>query len=244
MAVKEKTKSAVATRPGTSLVSMKDAIAKDIMSITERTGAPGGDMIRVTQDKKFVTPDGEVPGPLKLVIVDFVTQRSFYDRAFDRKNPCPPACTAISTKPTEMAPFKDVPVRQSDNCAGCPMNEWGSDGDGKACKEHRLVAVIPVDADAETKVSVISVSPTAIKPFDGYIRSLGSGLQKAPWQIITEVSFADEVKHASLRFGNPQPADEDLQLIAFNLRESARERLLAKPDLSGYTALANTKKKR
>jgi hypothetical protein len=243
MAVKEKVKTAVAARPGTSLVSMKDAVAKEIMSLQERTGAPGGDVIRVTQDKKFVTPDGEFPGPLRVVIVDFTTQRSFYDRPFDKKNPCPPACTAISTKPTEMVPFKDVPKRQSDTCAACPMNEWGSDGDGKACKEHRLLAVIPEDADATTEIAVLSVSPTALKAFDGYVRSLASSLQMVPFQVVTEIKFAEDQTYATLRFGNPKPASEDLVAIAYSLREAARVRLLAKPDLSGYVPLGNTKNK-
>lgn len=244
MAVKEKAKTAVANRTGTSMVSMKDAIAKEITSLQDRTGAPGGDVIRITQDKKFVTPDGEFPGPLRVVIVDFVTQRSFYDRPFDKKNMTPPACTAIAVKPTEMAPFKDVPVRQSDNCAGCPMNEWGSDGDGKACKEHRLLAVIPEDADATSEIAVLSVSPTALKSFDGYVRSLASSLQMAPFQVVTKVGFAEDQKYATLRFGDPKPAGEDLVAIAYSLREAARERLLAKPDFSGYTPPAKTTKRR
>jgi hypothetical protein len=198
-------------------------------------------MIRVTQDKKFITPNGELPGPLNVVIVDFVTMRAFYDRPFDKKNLCPPACIAISAKPTEMAPFKDVPVRQSDNCDGCPMNEWGSDGDGKACKEHRLLAVIPEDADATTDVALISVSPTALKAYDGYVRSLAASLQKAPFQVITEIKFAEDQTYASLRFGNPRPAPNDLVALAFDLRQKARDRLLAKPDTSGYVPLTKGK---
>lgn len=236
MASKKQGNTAVATRKpsGGALVNMQDAIKAELAEIANRTGAPGGDVIRVTQDKQFVTPNGTVGGPLPLVIVDFVTQRSFYDRPFDKKNPCPPACTAISVKPTEMAPFKDVPKRQSDTCAACPMNEWGSDGDGKACKEHRVLAVIPSDADVNTDIAVMSVSPTGLKPFDGYVRSLAASLQKAPFQVVTEVSFDPNVTFASLRFGNPKPADDDLVGVAFSLRDKARDRLLAKPDFSGY----------
>ncbi len=232
----------VAKLSGTALVSMQDAIKKDLAEIASRTGAPGGDMIRVTQDKKFVTPNGEVT-EFRGVIVDFVTARNFYDRPFDKKNISPPACVAISAKPTEMAPFKDVPVRQSDNCTGCPMNEWSSDGDGKACKEHRLLAIIPEDADATTDISVLSISPTGLKAIDSYVRSLATSLQKAPFQVITKFSFAADQTYASVRCSDPAPAGDDLMALAFSLREKARDRLLSKPDTSGYVPLANAKGK-
>lgn len=221
---------------GTALVNMQDAIKKELESLQSRTGSPGGDEIRVTQDKQFKLPDGtEHPGPLRLVIVDFVTGRYFYDRPFDQKNPCPPACMALSVQPTTMVPPKDVPDRQSDNCTGCPLNEWGSAGDGKACKESRVLAVIPEDADATTEVSVLKVSPTALKAFDSYVRSLANALGKAPFQVVTEVSFDPNLKYGSLRFGNPEPASDDLVDTAFSLREAARQRILTYPDLSGYT---------
>jgi hypothetical protein len=228
---------AVATKPktGTALVNMQDAIKNEIANIASRTGNPGGDVIRLS-GKKFTLPDGSVhPGPLKVVIVDFVTTRHFYDRPFDQKNPCPPACYAISVTPTGMVPPKDVPVRQNDECSKCPNNEFGSAGDGKACKESRFLAVIPEDADANTELAVISVSPTGIKRLDSYVRSLAGSLQKAPFQVITEISFDTSVDFPSLMFGNPQPAEPDLVATAFNMREAARARLTAPIDTSQYT---------
>lgn len=228
---------AVATRKptGGALVSMQDAIKNEIANIASRTGNPGGDVIRVLQKKMFKLPDGtETPGPIRVVIVDFVTIRNFYDRPFDPKNPCPPACFAISVTPTGMAPPKDVPVRQSDECGKCPMNEFGSAGDGKACKEGRMLAVIPEDADATTELSVLTVSPTALKAFDGYVRSVANALQKAPFQIVTEVSFDANVDYPSLRFGNPEPATDDLVATAYALRETARQRITTPPDVTQY----------
>lgn len=229
---------AVATRKmeGTALVNMQDAIKKELAEIANRTGAPGGDQIRITQAKTFKLPDGtEMPGPLRVVIVDFITGRHFYDRPFDPKNPCPPACFALSVTPTGMAPPKDVPDRQCDTCSACPNNEFGSAGDGKACKESRMLAVIPEDADVNTEIAVLSVSPTALKAYDSYVRSLAASMQKAPFQVITEISFDANLTYASLRFGNPEPAGEDLIATAFSLREAARRRLLSPPDTSGYT---------
>lgn len=226
---------AVAPRANTSVVSINEQVKKDLADLQNRTGAPGGDQIRVTQDKNFILPDGQKhPGPLQLVIVDFVTHRDFYDRPFDKGNPTPPACFAISVSPKDMVPDKSSPVMQSDQCNGCPMNEFGSDGDGKACKEKRAMAVIPADADANSDIAVLLASATALKGFDGYVRSVGAALGKATYQVITEVSFDPNVTYASLRFSNPQPASDDLVQTAFALRAKARERLLAAPDVSQY----------
>jgi hypothetical protein len=235
---KGKGSTAVATRPvrNTSLASVSEEARKVIEGLKDTVGTPGGDAILVGQDKQFKLPDGSKhPGPLRLVIVDFVTGRYFYDRVFDPKSPCPPACFAISQKPTNMVPVKDSPVKQSDACTSCPMNEFGSDGAGKACKEMRVLAVIPEDADVDTTVSILKVSPTALKAFDSYVISVGAHLNKAPFQVVTEVTFDPKLDYPSLRFGNPTPAPDDLVAVAYALRDSAKARLMAMPDFSQYT---------
>lgn len=232
----KKQSTAVARPRSTAVVSLKEAVQQELASLASRTGAPGGDVIRVTQDKHFALPDGvKVPGPLRVVIVDFVTARYFYDRPFDKDQVSPPACFAVSVQPTGMAPPKDVPVRQSDSCSTCPMNEFGSSGNGKACRESRDIAVIPEDADANTEIAILRASPTALKAFDSYVRSLAASMQKAPFQVVTEVSFDKNLEYASLRFGNPEPASDDLVATALALREGARSRLQAVPDFSQYT---------
>lgn len=237
-ASKKTASTAVATRPAgkNALVSMQEQVKKDLEALKDRVGSPGGDAILVGQDKQFKLPDGSKhPGPLDSVIVDFVTGRFFYDRVFDPKNPCPPACFAIAASPKGMAPDKSSPVKQSDKCDTCPMNEFGSAGDGKACKEMRVLAVIPEDADAETTPSVLKVSPTALKAFDSYVSTVGSTMGRMTYQVVTQIGFDPKLDYPSLRFGNPKPADDDLALVAFNLREAARQRIMAGPDVSQYT---------
>lgn len=234
-ATAKKPGTAVAARANTSVVSINEQVKRDLAELQTRVGAPGGDQIRVTQDKQFLLPDGtKHPGPLNLVIVDFTTHRTFYDREFDKANPCPPACFAIALKPKDMVPDKSSPARQSDACHGCPLNEFGSDGNGKACKEKRMLAVIPADADANTDIAILATSVTALKAFDSYVNSVGASLGKMPYQIVTEVSFDPNLTYASLRFGNPQPAEADLVQTAFALRDKARQRLLAPYDVSQY----------
>lgn len=237
--VKKKPGTALTKPSQSALVSMKDAIKAEITTVAESTGAPSGDEIRVTQNKTFALPDGnETGGPINMIIVDYVTGRAYYDRPFDRANPSPPACASLSRNPTGMIPIKGVPDKQSDACTGCPMNEWESaaSGKGKACKEMRILAVLPEDADETTPLSILKVSPTGLKAFDSYVRSLASSLEAAPFQVITEVSFDPNAEYSSIRFGKPTVASEELQALAFSKRDAARQRLLSAPDFSGYTA--------
>jgi hypothetical protein len=229
VAVKKTTGSVV------SLEAMRAKMALEIASLAERVGAPGGDAIRVTQDKKFEFPDGtKSAGPFQAVIVDFVSANSFYEGAYDANNISPPACFAIGTNPTQLVPSNNSPVKQSDTCSGCAMNQFGSAGNGKACKNGRVLALLPPGATADTPLWILKVSPTALKAFDAYITSVVRQFQLPPVSVLTEISFDESVTYASLRFGNPEP-NENLE-VCFNRKDEAMARLLTEPDVSQFEA--------
>ena len=83
------------------------------------------------------------PTALELVVVDFVTTHNFYAGRFDKDNIVPPDCFAIGVDPKNMVPSPNAPNPQAKDCQSCPMNAWGSDGKGKACKNGRKLAVLP-----------------------------------------------------------------------------------------------------
>lgn len=228
--------------PGTSVVSIQERLKAEVAGIQERIGAPVGDVISVTQDKMFKLPDGtKHAGPMNVVIVDFVSGNFFYEGAYDPNNISPPACFALGTNPSQLVASDNSPLKQSDSCAGCPMNQFGSDGKGKACKNSRLLALLPVDADNETPIMVLKVSPTAIKAFDSYVASVSRSFQLPPLGVVTEIDFDDAVTYASLRFKNPHP-NENIEL-AFNRRDEARARLMTEPDVSTFNVAPPPSKK-
>ena len=232
---------AVKKAVGSNIVDIRALMAKEVADMASRVGAPGGDVIKVTQDKKFELPDGtRSSGPLQLVIVDFVSTNSFYEGAYDPNNISPPACFAIGSNPTQLVPSENSPVKQSNSCAACPMNQFGSSGTGKACKNGRVLAVLPVGATADTPLMVLKVSPTALKSFDAYVTSVIRSFQLPPVSVITTVTFDDSLSYASLRFGDPQPND-NLE-VCFSRKEEAMARLMTEPDVSQYTAAAPQKK--
>lgn len=233
----KKTSTAVATR-STGAVSVQAAMQAQLAKLADKTAPPTGASIRVTQDKQFALPDGtKTRDPLTLVIVDFQSMNRYYPNGYDKDNITPPACAAVGEIPINLVPFNESPERQSETCKDCPQNQWNSDpngGKGKACKNTRVLAVLPPDADADTAMWTLAVSPTGIKAFDGYVNSLQSKLQAAPFMVTTEVSMDDGVDYPSLRFGNPQLI-EDAQVFADRIEE-ANKMLTAPIDFSGYGA--------
>ena len=233
------TTTAVAKRASTSIVSIRDQLAKQVAELNNRVAPASGISISITQAKEFKFPDGTKSKEFEGVIVDFVSTSFFYEGAYDPNNIAPPACFAIGTNPLQMVPSENSPVKQSDSCKGCPMNEFGSAGKGKACKNGRLLAVLPPDADAETPIWLLKVSPTGIKAFDSHVRSVATTFQLPPVGVVTTFSFDEGSDFASVRFGSPV-MNENLE-VHYARQEEAQQLLTAEPDVSAYAAAAPAK---
>lgn len=239
-AAKTGTEVAVKKASGGALVDIKAAMAAKIAGLAERVGAPSGDAIKVTQDKKFELPDGSKHTELRVVIVDFVAANSFYEGAYDKDNVSPPACFSIGLNPTQLVPSDNSPIKQSDSCTSCPMNQFGTAGNGKACKNGRVLAVLPPDAGANTPLAILKVSPTALKAFDAYVTSIARQFEMAVVGVTTRIYFDDNVTYASLRFGDPEP-NENLA-VHFARGDEALARLTTEPDVSQFVAAGPPKK--
>ena len=112
------------------------------------------------------------------------------------------------------------------------MNQFGSSGKGKACKNMRLLAVLPPDADADTPLWTLAVSPTAIKGFDGFVGSVARTFQMPPISVIASVDFNPNETFASLTFGDPRPNENLAEHFA--RQAEAKELLMAEPDVAGF----------
>ena len=223
-------------------VNYEEQLAKEAAEIAKRIAAPTGDRIRFNANRAFITPDGMEGETLEVVIVDFVSSNLFYDGPFDRDNPQPPGCFAIGPEPSLLVPSPSSPNKQAETCATCPNNQFGSstNGRGKACKNTRLLALMPVTAldknDEEAPIWIMSVPPTSLKAYDSYVHSLASKHRTVPIGVITEVSLDPANTFASPRFRVVRPL-KPAELAPFmERREEANGRLTAEPDVSQYAA--------
>lgn len=247
---KPSAKNEIAVRKTTavgSTINIKEQLAAMMAKQSGMTGAVSGNKIRITQDKQFALPDGsKTREPLQLVVVGFTSRYDFYEDDFDKNNIVPPTCFAIGDIPTKLVPSPNSPVKQSDACSGCPMNEFGSKGKGKACKNSRVLAVLPPlerDDDGnpiEAPMWLIQTSPTAISAWDGYVKEVQRSFNAPPIAVLTTVDFSDS-DYPTLDFGGAVP-NEEMEYF-FSRVDEATELLAQEPDVSSYGKEAPAKAK-
>ena len=234
MATPPEAKTSVAVRKPTngSVVSIKDQIAAQVAAMGDRIAPPGGNKIKLAAGSFTLTDGTKTPGPVDLVIVDFVARNMFYEGDYDKDNIVPPVCFAIGSNPLKLVPSPNSPLPQAKSCAECPMNQFGSKGKGKACKNERSLAVLQPDADADTPLSVLNVSPTGIRGFDGHVAGIVRTFQNVPASVITTVSLDPNQSYPALLFSDPQPNPNFADHFA---RQGEAQAMLAvEPDVSSY----------
>lgn len=236
MATKPKS-TAVAVKKSTAVVDIQTMLKASREALDGRTASGTGNQIK-TNGKMLTLPDGRKTPAADFVIVDFVSRNEFYDRDYDRDTIVPSACFAIGTVIKDLTPSDNSPVKQADTCKECPMNEFGSKGKGKACSNCYLLAVLPPDADTDTPIYTIKVSPTGRKSFDSFIAGI-KAMQSSPVENVVNVSFNDGVDYPQLVFGEVLPNDN----VGAHIIRMAEAKAILKqePDVSSYAPAAPVK---
>lgn len=232
---KASTSVAVRKAAAGSIVSISEAIKAQAAAMNDRIAPPSGNKIKLAPNQ-ITLPDGsKSPGPIEAVIVDFVSRNMFYEGAYDPNNIVPPVCFAIGNNPKTLVPSPNSTNRQAESCDKCPMNAFGSNGAGKACKNERLLALLPAPVDGEEPSAddplwLLSVSPTALKGFDGYVGNVARTFETPPVGVVTTISLDETKTYASPLFGEPAP---NPHIAAHFARQGeARELLNVEPDMT------------
>lgn len=224
------------------------AQAADEQSANENSGIP----FLSTKGKKFANGDTKLGTSLDVVILASVYDHAYYDRPYSEDEINPPACFAISVDQEDMVPSEDSPVRQSDTCEECAMNEFGSaaNGKGKACRNGRRLLMAPVYSDGRidlNDLAIVNISPTALKGYSKYVKSISTIKRLPVWAVVTNLSFDDDAAYPVVvaNYQSMVPPDV-INVIASRLPEFLE--LVSTPyDTSTYeppeVAEAQTKKK-
>jgi hypothetical protein len=228
-------------------INYEEQLAKESAEIAKRIAAPSGDRIKYNSNRSFITPDGSEGEVLEVVVVDFVTAYMFYDGPYDRENPQSPACFAIGPEPSMLVPSGNSPARQAETCSACPNNQFGSalTGKGKACKNTRLLAIMPASAldnpGEDAPIWIMAVPPTSIKAFDAYVHTLANKHTTTPTGVITQITMDSNSTFAAPRFTIVRPLTGKELGTFMSRRDEAVTRLNTEPDVSQYTAPAPAK---
>jgi hypothetical protein len=199
-----------------------EQLAAEAQAMINKAGSLAGDVIKV-KNKKFVLPDGRESDTFAAVIVDFINVNEFYEGRYDPKVIKPPVCAAKGSDPKAMVPFEDSPKIQSDSCAECPNNQFGSDGKGKACKNGMWLSVVPSD-DLTAEPLIVKLAPTATTPFRRYLTLLAS-TGRPHFSVVTNFTLDQSVDYAKILCEAPVPLPMEDVSIVMNRRAAAMKRL-------------------
>lgn len=224
--------------------NIQQDMAAEIDAFKNRIAAPTGSRIG-TDEKIFTMPNGDTSDRLSVIIVDFVSYNAYYDKPWNPNAIVPPNCFSLGLEPAGMIPSENSPEMQAESCAACWANQWKSSatGNGKACSNTKLLAVIAPD-DPEGPIMLLKVTATALKNFDAYVTGVARAFQRPPRGVITEITFDENLKYSSLRFGNPVACSPEELALAYSKREDAMARLMVEPDVSAFVAAAPVAKGR
>lgn len=162
--------------------------------------------------KRFTLNEEKLGTELDVVILADLYDNSYYDRPYKEGVQVPPACFAINSAHDALAPHEASPVKQSDDCATCPKNEWGSSqngsGKGKACRNGRRLLVAPyirtTGAVSMGELAIVNLAPTTLTSYSEYLRKLPKvGLPLPPmpmFAVATHLSFDDDRAYPVLKF--------------------------------------------
>ena len=112
----------------------------------------------------------DMDNPLEVVILSLRGERAWYEDDYDPDNPTPPSCYSFDG----VTPHPEAADPQADACPGCPWNEFGTKGKGKACKEggRLALAVVTEDGGLEDETLQAKTSVSNTKTLRSYIERL------------------------------------------------------------------------
>jgi len=177
----------------------------------------GGEMVpRISlKGARFRIKDGDAETVLDSTFLEVVIvgsnagiAKNYYAKAYDASAEATgPDCSSIDG----VFPLTDAPHPQSDTCASCPMNAWGSkitpQGQKiKACSDSKRLAIVAAD-NPDGPVYMLIVTASVLKDFMAYLTQLARrGL--SPEMVRTRLAFDPNASYPKLTFALAGYLDE------------------------------------
>lgn len=157
---------------------------------------------------RFRIVEGDTETVLDSTVLDVVIvganprlSKTWYAKAWSKDaEPTAPDCFSLDG----VRPDPESEDPQSDLCANCPQNAWGSKvtptgQEIKACADQKRLAVVAAD-DPEGPAYLLQVTPAALKGLNQYQKELS--VRGIPAEIVkTRISFDTDASFPKLKFG-------------------------------------------
>jgi hypothetical protein len=171
-----------------------------------------------------------VPGnELDVVVLAVVSENTYYAERYDPDVKSIPTCYAIGEgKNEDLVPYDQSKMKQHDNCADCPMFQFGSDpvgGRAPACKRRRKMVLIPANGSADAVL--LSLPPTSVKNWSNYAREVVVATGMPTSAVITKIKVAPHPKNQfEVRFSRVDNIAEAMLNRVFAMKGDALATLL------------------
>ena len=225
---------AVVKPTNTSVVSIRDQLKAQVAAQVGKTES-GAKKVKFDSDT-FTLPDGSMfQAPMKAVVLDFNTHHTLYEGAYKKGEVSPVICAALGDNPKAMSPYDSIDEPQASACSGCWANEFksanGGNGNGKACKQVRNVAIMVEDAqgniDPKGPIFVMQTNVTANKVFDAFVKNVAAVYQLPPVGVTVSLGIdSSNPQWNFVTYTNPQPM-QDAEIGAFMARQAEARSMLA-----------------
>lgn len=240
-----------AAKRGTSnvpatMADMEDRLAQAAKEQYDKEPGGVGNWIGI-RGNEFKLNGEDLGDLLTVVIVADAYEHAYYDSAFNKDDPLPPACFALAEMEDDLGLHDSSPAPQCDTgmCADCEWNEFGSSdtGRGKACKNSRRLALLAVETDEDGNPTGVAfgemphlrIPPTSLGNYRGYIKRSNKVTRRPAWAYVTEIGFDPDAEYETLTFRLVAPIDNPEEINQIDeLRAGALEALLEPFDVSGY----------
>lgn len=181
-----------------NLVTMSADLAEGIAEEMDGLGTIPFDRVKIPAGGAlaFEVPGEDEDNPesaneLVGVILHHHPVNAYWENDFSGANDAPDCASIDGKEGVE----RETGVVKS--CANCPYNQFGSDGQGKACKNSHRVYLL---REGNPIPIILTLPPTSIKSMRDYIgkRILVKGLRS--YQVITKVTLKKEKNAAGIAY--------------------------------------------
>ena len=231
----------MAKKQSTALVNYDEEFARAAEEAAASEANTGGGQFFSTRGGQLKLNDSPLPNnEMAVVIVDSLLVNALYEGDYDPENLRSPVCYAFGRSDETIAPHAEADKKQSESCAECEHNKFGSaeKGRGKACKNGRRLALISagtIDKSGEfvaheeqehfdkAQVAYLNLPPTSINGFGAYVKQIVGALKRPPHGVFTRISLVPDPKtQFKITFESLGPVPDDLVPLVIKKNKETR----------------------
>ena len=201
-----------------SMAELRNQLAAKLQDQKSSLPPPTSSRIKAVAKEGFKLPDETFVEELEGIVVDVRYINALYLKPFKRGEIETPPCWCVSADANNMVPDEACNKPKEGPCSTCPMNEFGSKGGGKACKNTIRLAIVPPDATDRTVPFMLDLAPTSTTSFLKAVRAL-----KVPMPcVVMKFRLDDKVEYPKVITDILSPAPESIAPYLLGLIDAAQ----------------------